>query len=99
MSSLKLCAHSAPDGAICQGAAMRGSNYCRHHRRYHPQAELLPAYIFDVKDAESLWAATIRLVYDNIEGRVKMDPKTIYQCTCELHTFARRNLPKLPRHR
>jgi len=93
-SLLKLCAHRALDGTICRGAAMRGSNYCRHHRRYYPE---LPAYIFAVTDARSLWAATVRLVYDNIEGRAIMDAQTIYLCTQELLNFARNNLTKSPR--
>ena len=98
MSILKLCAHHALAGKACQAPAVRGSNYCRHHRRYHPEAANLPAYIFEVTDGLSLWAATKRLVYDTIEGRVKMDPKTMYRCIWELHTFAARNLPKPSGH-
>jgi hypothetical protein len=95
-SLLKLCAHRALDGIACRGAAMRNSNYCRHHRRFYPE---LPAYIFEVTDAQSVWAATMRLVYDHIEGRANMDSKTIYLCAQQLHNFARTNLTKPPRRR
>lgn len=99
MSILRLCSHHALNGTDCKAPAMRGSGYCRHHRPYHSEAALIPAYIFEVTDADSLWAATKRLVYDNIEGTVNMDPKTIYQCAQELQKFARQNLTKPPRPR
>ena len=53
---IRLCQHVAIAGAECKEPALRGSNFCRHHRRVHVPS--LPNYIMEIyPDHESFMRA------------------------------------------
>lgn len=53
---IRLCQHVAIGGAECREPALRGSNFCRHHRRVYVPS--LPGYIMEIyPDRESFMRA------------------------------------------
>ena len=68
---LKLCAHRALDGAKCHGPALRQSDYCRHHARFHPRPIIFPAYIYQANTIPDLIQAMRRTVHDVQAGHIK----------------------------
>ena len=68
---LKLCAHRALDGTKRHAPALRQSDYCRHHARFHRPPVIFPAYIYEANTIPDLIQAIRRTVDDAQAGRIK----------------------------
>ena len=72
---IRLCQHVAIGGAECKEPALRGSNFCRHHRRVYVPS--LPAYIMEIYPDQDAFMRAIqgaaqdfaRCIHDDITAR------------------------------
>jgi hypothetical protein len=88
-SRLKLCAHRALDGSRCRGAAMRQSNYCRHHDRAH--RPVFPAWVFEPATIDEFQSAIDRTVAGLTNGTInqKLSGQILDQLARGIRALAR----------